>query len=192
MNSPAYYSLIVANAMTGEYFNSRLTALVRDKLGLTYGIESGLSFAQDFGEFTVNTSARNENLGFLLQKTIEVLESLKKDPITAEELQNAKNYVIGNFSVNHASLGALATRWLVGHLLGLGLDSVSGFGEKIQSVTLQQVQTAVQENFDLAHRVVVIQGDASAVKKALVAPKKKAIFGWKSPQVRVVTAKDLK
>jgi zinc protease len=183
ITSPDHYPLSVGNALLGEYFNSRLNALIRDKLGLTYGIESSFSYSRDFAAMTITSSTRNETVGQLVQRTIEVLKGLKKGPIPDEEVQMAKEYLVGGFPLSTSTLGAVATRWMAGYLFNLGPNYLNEFVAKVSGVTAPEVQSAVAKSFDLDNLVIVIAGDS----KALIPNLKES--GFKS--VKKLNSKDL-
>ena len=166
--SPDQAALRVANALTGVYFNSRLNSLIRDKLGLTYGINSSLNYAKDYAEFSIVSSTKNENVGYLIQKTLDVLKGLKTDPIPAEEVDMAKNYILGGFPLTAATLSSVASRWLEGYLLGVGPNHLNEFEASIHAVTPQAVQNAIKKYFDLDRLTIVLAGDSKAIQSGLV------------------------
>jgi zinc protease len=183
ITSPDHYPLSVGNALLGEYFNSRLNALIRDKLGLTYGIESSFSYSRDFAAMTITSSTRNETVGQLVQRTIEVLKGMKKGPIPDEEVQMAKEYLVGGFPLSTSTLGAVATRWMAGYLFNLGPNYLNEFVAKVSGVSAADVQAAVAKSFDIDNLVIVIAGDS----KSLIPNLKES--GFKS--VKKLSSKDL-
>ncbi|MBI2712493.1 MAG: insulinase family protein [Bdellovibrio sp.] len=172
-----YFPLLVLNAAIGEYIDSRLTTIIRDKLGLTYGIESSLSFTQEMGEFSVVSSARNENIAFLVQRTEGVIEDLFKEPMTQEEIDNAKSFLIGSFGVSHASLPAYASRWLLMRELGLPSDFVTKYAERIQEVQLTEVHRVLKEALQLKKKVIILTGDLPAIQKSFECRKSFSLQG---------------
>jgi zinc protease len=169
IQAPEHYALVVANALLGEYFNSRLNTLIRDKLGLTYSIGSSFNYSRDFASFSIVSATRNESVGQLLSKTVEALQAFKAGPILGKEVETAKNYLLGGFPLSTSTINAVASRWLAGFVFGLGPNYLNEFSEKIDAVTLAQVQFAVQKDFDLDHLVMVVAGDAVAIRKSLKA-----------------------
>lgn len=166
--SPDHFALTVANSLLGEYFNSRLNALIRDKLGLTYAISSGFSYYKDFAQFSISSAARNENIGQLLKKSLETLQGLKDNPITEEEVQTAKNYLIGGFPLSVSTLGAIASRWLSGHIFDLGPEYLNEFISKVDAVNWEQVKsTAIKHLLPPNAVTIVIAGDAQEIEKSL-------------------------
>jgi zinc protease len=183
ITSPDHYPLSVANALLGEYFNSRLNSLIRDKLGLTYGIESGFSYDRQFSALTITSATRNETVGQLVSKTLDVLKGMKKGPIPEDEVDMAKEYLIGGFPLSTSTLGAVATRWMAGYLFDLAPNYLNEFISKVSAVNAAEVQAAVTKDFDLDHLTIVIAGDA----KQIIPNLKEA--GFKS--VKKISVKDL-
>jgi zinc protease len=167
VQAPEHYSLAVANALLGEYFNSRLNLLIRDKLGLTYGISSAFSYSKDFATFTISSATRNEMVGQLIRHTLEVLKDLKKGPLPAEEVKTAKEYLVGGFPLSTSTLGAVASRWLAGYIYDLGPNYLNEFVPKVSAVTTEQVLAAVAKDFRLDDLVITVAGDAKAITKSL-------------------------
>ncbi|MGZ3708167.1 MAG: M16 family metallopeptidase [Bdellovibrionota bacterium] len=166
IKAPEHYSLVVANALLGEYFNSRLNSLIRDKLGLTYSISSSFGYSRELANFTISSATRNESVGQLVQKTVGVLRELKAGPIPKEEVEMAKNYLEGGFPLGTSTLGAVASRWLAGLVFELGPDYLNEFIPRVHSVSNQDVFAAVGKDFDLDHLVIVVSGDAKAIEKS--------------------------
>jgi zinc protease len=160
---PDHYSLVVANALLGEFFNSRLNSVIRDKLGLTYSIGSGFSYSKDFANFTISAATRNEMVGELLTQTVAVIEGLKKGPIEASEVQVSKEYLEGGFPLGTSTLESVASRWLAGYVFNLGPDYLNEFVPRVRAVTEAQVRQAVLKHFDLDHLVIAVAGDAEEI-----------------------------
>lgn len=160
-------ALIVANAILGENFNSRLTQLVRDKLGLTYSISSAFHFKRDAASWQIVSSTRGPAVGQLIRKIQEVLVDLRRGPISEQELQQAKNYIRGSFPLANATLSAVASRWLGTTLLGLRAESLNRYLADIEAVTVGQVLQALEKHLDLKKAHTVVSGDGAEIEKAL-------------------------
>ena len=193
IQAPDHYALTVMNALLGEYFNSRLNSLIRDKLGLTYSISSSYSYMKDFATFTVASATRNETVGQLVHKTIEVLRDLKNGPIEPEEVTTAKEYLIGGFPLSTSTLSAIAARWLSGYVFDLGPTYLNEFVPKVSAVTADDVTRALGNDFDLDNATVVIAGDAKQIVPA-VTPVLKLLQQQKKGQrwkIRTIKAGDI-
>lgn len=171
IQSPDHYSLVVANALLGEYFDSRLNSLIRDQLGLTYSIASSFSYSRDFASLTISTATRTESTGELIAKTFDVLRGMKKGPIPDTEVRMAKEYLIGGFPLQTSTLGAVASRWLAGFVFDLGPNYLNEYGPKVNAIQAKDVARVVAKDFDIDHAVVVIAGNAKEIEKSLKAAK---------------------
>ena len=167
ISDPRHYPLTVANALLGEYFHSRLNTLIRDQLGLTYGIGSGYSYNRELATLTVSAATRNEATGQLIKKSLEVLRGLKSGPIPEEEVSTAKEYLVGGFPLSTATLEGVAGRWIMSDLYGLGPDRLNEFVPKVSAVKSADVVSAVSSSFDLDHLVIAVAGDAKTIEPAL-------------------------
>jgi zinc protease len=182
VQDPRHYPLTVANALLGEYFHSRLNTLIRDKLGLTYGISSSLSYNKDLAMFTISAATRNEASAQLIKKSLEVVQGLRSGPIPGGEVSMAKDYLIGGFPLSTSTLESVAGRWLLQDLFGLGPDRLNQFVPKISAVSASDVSSAVHSAFRPGSMMIAVSGDAKAIEPVLT----KAGF-----KVRRVSRKDL-
>ena len=91
-DDPDYPALVLANYMIGGDFNSRLTARVRQKEGISYGIGSslGADVFDKSGTFTISAIAAPENIARVESAVKEELARALKDGFTADELKVAK------------------------------------------------------------------------------------------------------
>jgi predicted Zn-dependent peptidase len=75
------------------------------------------------------------------------IQILKKEPVEAEELQNAKDQLIGNYTLaletNLDKAGALANY----EASGRGFDFIEKYSELIQSVTAQDILNVANKYF---------------------------------------------
>ena len=183
IHSPYRTSLAVGNALLGEYFNSRLNSVIRDKLGLTYSISSAVSYSQEFAYFAVSSATQTATVGKLIEKSTEIIRDMKSGNISADEVAQSKEYLIGGYPLSVSTLGAVASRWLSGYIYNLGPDYLNGFVKKVTEVNQENVIDAVKNSFDVDHMVIVIAGDAKETRKSLAAS------GYKN--IKLVTIKDL-
>ncbi len=93
---PDYPGLVVLNTIFGGYFGSRLMNEIRENQGLTYGIYSSVdSFAED-GCFYISTETATDNIEKMIEGIKNEALKLKTDLIPEEELQMARNYMMGH------------------------------------------------------------------------------------------------
>ncbi len=167
IRSSSRYALAVGNALLGEYFNSRLNLVVRDRLGLAYGIQSSVTYFRDAAFLTVASATAALNTGRLLEETIRQLRLLKAADVTAEEVETAKEYLVGGFPLSLSTLAAVANRWLTGYTFDLGDDFLNGFMPKVSRVEKIEVARAFDEAIRLDRVVIVVVGDAKMIEASL-------------------------
>lgn len=167
IRSKSRYSLQVANALLGEYFNSRLNLIVRDRLGLAYGIQSSLTYFKEMAFFSIASATASASTGKLIEETVRQLRLVKAGDLLNEEVDVSKEYLLGGYPLSVSTLGAVANRWLNGYAFDLGPDYMNEFMPKISAVTRDSVVSAVEESFHLDRMVIVIAGDAKAIEKSL-------------------------
>ena len=93
---PDWNGLYVLNTILGGYFGSRLMTEIRENLGLTYGIYSGMdSFAED-GCFYISTETTTENIKTVIEAIKIEAAKLKQTLIPEPELRMARNYRMGH------------------------------------------------------------------------------------------------
>lgn len=91
------YRLTLLNMVLGGYFGSRLMQELREKQGLTYGISSYFRPSLKGRTWLISGEMNSENAELALLKTIEIMNQLKSDLISEEELEKAKRFFSGQF-----------------------------------------------------------------------------------------------
>jgi len=92
-----YAAFILLNTVFGGYFGSRLMSNIREDKGLTYGIYSGLSTLKHNGFFSIHTDTNVDTLPLCLGEIYKEMARLQKEPIPQDELNLARNYLLGKF-----------------------------------------------------------------------------------------------
>jgi predicted Zn-dependent peptidase len=159
-----YFAIRTADTIYGGSFYSRLTRNIREEKGYTYSPFSTSTTLAQSGYFLVGASVRNEVTGPTLKEIFYELERMRSAPVTAEELDAAKAYSTGNFSVELASQSGLAGRINTVYLYDLPRDFITTFKPKIDALTTADIQKAASKYFDASGFAVVIVGDYDKVK----------------------------
>ena len=94
---PDFRKLQVLNLILGGYFGSRLMKNIREEKGLTYGIYSVLESFKDDACFFIETEINNELCEQGSSEIYYELKKLREELIPSDELNIAKNYLLGSF-----------------------------------------------------------------------------------------------
>jgi predicted Zn-dependent peptidase len=142
------FALRVLDTIFGGTSSSRLFQEVRERYGLAYSVYSFSSAYEDSGQVGLYVGTRADNLGEAMQVIDAELARLRAEPATAEELARAKENLKGRVLLALESTGArmsrLGSELLAGAPL-LGLDEVV---EKIDAVTLADLEELTAELWD--------------------------------------------
>ena len=159
-----YFAIRTADTIYGGSFYSRLTRNIRESKGYTYSPFSSSNTRLKTGSFSAGAFVRNEVTGPTLLEIFYELDRMRVLPVTDEELNAAKEYSTGNFSVELASQSGLAGRINTIYTFELDKSFISDFRPKIESLTTADIQRAAAKYFDTYHAAIVIVGDWDKVK----------------------------
>lgn len=138
---PDWYATEVMNYIFGGGgFSSRLTEAVREKRGLTYGISSGMLDYKHAALYMVQGSAKNENISEVIRLVKEEATRIVTDKISAEELQEAKDYLIGAYPLQMTSTARIASHYRGLQLQDLPVNEQEKRAAAIRAVTVDDVQ----------------------------------------------------
>jgi predicted Zn-dependent peptidase len=95
------------------------------------------------------------------------LNRLRDEPVTADELENAKRAIVGSFALSLESPQALLGNIVTQKLYNLPADYWDTYPQKVDAITVADVQRVAQKYIDKDHLQVVAVGDASKAKDVL-------------------------
>src|SRR4029078_12408194 len=103
---PDYFRGIVSNSVLSGY-SGRLNQEIRIKRGLSYGAFSTLDARRDVGPFVASAQTKNESGAQVADLLLSEISRLSSAPPADVELTPRKAVLIGNFSRNLETAGAL-------------------------------------------------------------------------------------
>lgn len=160
---PRFYAASVMNQILGgDTLSSRLGSEIRDRQGLTYGIYSNFQAGKNYGTFLIELQTSPEDTTKAIASTQELLKQIQQHGVTPQEVESAKRTLISNYNVSLANPEELTKRILLNHAYGLDTSELRNFTERIQQVSLEQVNQAARE---LLHpdKIVVVTAGPSTV-----------------------------
>jgi zinc protease len=157
-----YPALELANFIFGDGgLKSRLMDRIRQKDGLSYGGGSALS-AGDIdraGSFSISAIAAPQNLPKLENAVREELARAVKEGFTAAEVAGAKSGLLQQRLQNRSKDNVVAAGWTKNLYLGRTYEWSKQHEQKLQRLTVEQVNAAFRKHVDPAKLAVVIAGD---------------------------------
>ena len=141
-----YAADILANALGGGT-SSRLWQKVREEKGLAYSVGASAAMYQDCGVFQIYAGTSPRQTEEVLDISIEELRRVVKNGITPEELELIKEQTVASILLgledSSVRAGTLARLEMV-HGRQISLTETI---EKIESVTLEEIQALAREFF---------------------------------------------
>ena len=162
-----YFPLLVANAILGAGTGSRLFLNIRELKGYAYDVYSSVSALREAGTFFGGAQTRTEATGRAIKDIIAEFDRLAMVKVEAGELQSAKNYLNGLFSLSLSTQGGVAERIMQTYMFDLGRDYLAAYRSRIEAVTAEQVQEAARKYIATGHRAMVVVGDAGKLETIL-------------------------
>lgn len=157
-DDPEFFAAYLMNhILGGGTFSSRLFNEVREVRGLTYGIGSWLANRDYSSSLALSTSTRSDQVAQALEVIEMEVSKLVEEGPTAEELEQAKTYVIGAYAINNLDSSASIARTLLElQRDDLGIDYIDTRVAQIEAVTLDEVGASAQRLLTARPSVLVI------------------------------------
>jgi zinc protease len=163
-NDPDYAALYLADYMLGggAGFDSRLTARIRVKEGLSYGVGSQAAgnIFDRAGTWTAQATAAPQNIAKVETALREEIEKALRDGFTDEEVARAKSGWAQQYAQNRVQDQSLASR-LLSHLDSgrTFLTWDKAFEARVLAVTPEAARAALRKYLDPKKLTVVKAGD---------------------------------
>ncbi|MBV8884616.1 MAG: insulinase family protein, partial [Chroococcidiopsidaceae cyanobacterium CP_BM_RX_35] len=164
---PRFYAAVVLNQILGgNTLSSRLGTEVRDRQGLTYGIYSAFAAGINPGPFLISMQTAPGDAQKAIASTRALLQQLREQGVTEAELNAAKRSITSSYPVELANPGSLAGAILSNTVYGLDSEEIRSFPNRIEAVSLAQVQQAIQELIHPENLVIVTAGPGETTPKS--------------------------
>jgi predicted Zn-dependent peptidase len=161
---PDWLRLTLANSIYGGAFNSRLVMNIREQKGYTYSPRSGAHPLRQHGYFSIGAAVRNDVVGAALTEIFYEVDRMRSTPVGEDELDDARNYLTGIFSLGLATQDGLAGQLATSTLEKLPDDYLETYRERVLKLTSADVLDAAQKYFDSAHAQIVLVGDRAQIE----------------------------
>jgi len=164
-DDPDFFAAFVANQIFGDGgFSSRLMTEVREKRGLTYGIGTYLATYDNGAAVLGQASTVNARAA----ETVDVVRAewarLADNGVTAEELDAAKTYLTGAYPLRFDGNSRIAGQLVGMQMEGLPIDYIVTRNDKVNAVTLADVNRVVKRVYRTADLHFVIVGQPEGVE----------------------------
>ena len=153
-----YPVLALMNIILGASgLSSRLFLELRDKKGLAYVVRSSYDVARLCANFSIYIATEPKNIEVSLKGFQEEINKIKNILVSEEELENAKNNLIGKWAFSQEDNNQQAATYAHYAITGLGFDFNERAKEKIKAVMPEQIQECANKYFNDRYVVSIIK-----------------------------------
>jgi zinc protease len=181
-STPDYYPLSVVNTVLGGSFTSRLNQNLREEHGYTYGASSVFDMRLAAGPFTAGAGVQSDKTVESLQEFFKELTAIRQ-PIPADELARARNYLALGFPAEFETTGGMAANLAQLVIYNLPESFFTDYVPKIEAVTVADAERVARQYIQPDRFAVVVVGDVAKIEAGIRA----AGLG----PVRIVTADEI-
>src|SRR5712691_3512181 len=165
--SPDYFPLLVMHTVLGANASSRLFMNLREEKGYTYGAYSSLDARRTAGTFRVSAEVRTPVTSDSLREFFYELERIRSEPVSEKEITDAKSYLTGVFPIRLETQEGLIDQLVQIRMLGLPDDYLETYRDRVQAVTIEQIQSVAQKYVKPDEAAIVVVGDGAQVIEQL-------------------------
>ena len=143
-SDPDKYSLDVLDAvLSGQ--GGRLFARLRDEQSLAYSVTALNREAVQPGMFAVYMATSPDKRKVAIDGMVEQVQRIREEKIPKEEIERAKNYLIGTYEVGIQTNSAQASAMAFNERYGLGYAEYLEYPRRIKEVTAKDVRKAAEK-----------------------------------------------
>lgn len=154
---PQYFAFWLMNNVLGQYaLGGRLGDNIRERQGMAYHVSSTFDPNIVEGPLVIRAGVSAANVDRAIASIDEEVSALRREGITAKELAESRQYMIGSMPRALETNAGIAQFLQTGEFFGLGLDYDVRLPGHLGAVTLEQVHAVAQSYLspDLASIVV--------------------------------------
>jgi len=157
--SSDYVPLKVASSIlgTGASVSSRLFVRLRDRRGLAYVVGSAMPALSDRSHFYAYIGTKPESVDEARDGLLEVVRGLATEPIPDEELERAKNHLIGQFRIAHQRNSDQAHYLGIYEMVGLGAQFDEQYCDLVKKVTADQVRAVAKKYLTVPPTITILR-----------------------------------
>ncbi len=161
--SPDYFPMLLMHTVLGANASSRLFMKLREEKGYTYGAYSNLDARRLAGSFRASAEVRTPVTGDSLKEFFHELERVRTEPVSEKEIRDAKSYLTGVFPIRLETQEGLIDQLVQIKMYGLTDDYLQTYRERLQEVTIEEIQRVAMQYVRPDEAAIVIVGDGAEI-----------------------------
>lgn len=167
LDNPDYPILSVMNGLLNG-FGGRLFNEVRSRQGLAYSVYGVWNPNYDYpGQFTAGGQTQTESTVPFIQSVLAEITKLQTDPISEQELTNAKESILNSFVFNFQNPSQVLSRLMRYEYFGYPEDFIFKYQEGVNNTTVQDIQRVAQQYLKPEQIITLVVGNNSGMNPSL-------------------------
>ncbi len=167
LNYPDHAALSVMNEVLNG-FGGRLFNEVRSRQGLAYSVYAFWAPRHDYPGLFIGGGETQSAATVPFIRSVEAeLARIRTEPVTDEELAQAKDSVLNSFVFNFQSPDQTLARLIRNEYYDYPADFIFQFQEQVQTTTAADVLAAAQARLNPDQLVILVVGNQSAIQPPL-------------------------
>ena len=166
-DNPDYYALLVMDNILGTSpgFTDRFSNRLRDQMGLAYSTYANISSSSGIykGAFLGYIGTRAENVELAIKTMYELINEIRTQPVSEDEITSAKDYLKGSFVFDVESTGQLAGMLIEMERYNLGFDYLVKYVKAVDAVTIADIQRVAKKYLVPEQMVEVLSGPITKI-----------------------------
>jgi len=159
-DNPDWPAVNMGNRILGSGSDARLFMNIREAKGWTYGAYSSMAREKDWGSFQAFAAVRTEVTDSAVTEFMKEIERIKTEPVTQEDLNNAKSYLVGNFPIQIETPDQIAEKVVDNKILGGTKKDLETYRDKLEAVKIDDVTRVMGKYLHPDRSYIVLVGDA--------------------------------
>jgi zinc protease len=164
---PDFLPLQIMNMAFGGQFTSRLNTNLRVEKGFTYGYRSRFDWRVGRSSFVVGGAVHTAVTSDALVETFREFRALREHPISEDEFERARQALVRGYPPTFETVDQITGRLFDLVHFGLPDDYFVGQVDRLQAVSLGDIQRVAHEHIHPDELSVVVVGDRAAVEPSL-------------------------
>ena len=157
LNRKDIATLSVINAILGEGMSSRLFVKLREEQSLAYAVGSNMIANVLDGAFVAYIGTNSSSIEKAKQGILAEIELLKKEMVTTQELNNAKDKILGQFLLSLETNMDEASTYSWYSSIGLSLDALEEYKKMITQVSQSDIIEIANKYFSKPYIYTVVK-----------------------------------
>jgi predicted Zn-dependent peptidase len=167
-SSPDYFPLFVMNRILGGASSARINLNLREDKGYTYGASSSFSFRRGAGPFTAAAPVQGFSTKESVMEFMKELRGIRGEmPVSPAELEAAKQAIVRGYPRGFETPDQIANQLELIVTYDLPDTYFNSYIERVQAVTLEDVNRVANRYLQPDRMAVVIVGDRKAIEQGL-------------------------